>query len=109
MKDEPPVNPEADEPQLRHHPAKRDEGEAIVQGLVESDPAAFLNLLGVQIDGPVTVIKTGIFPHILPIDRVLRVAASKPWIGWRRVSSSRTTGAKILALSATRRAVRSCA
>lgn len=71
MKDEPPVNPEADEPQLRHHPAKRDEGEAIVQGLVESDPSAFLNLLGIPVDGPVTVIETGIFPHILPIDRVL--------------------------------------
>jgi hypothetical protein len=81
MTDEPPVDPRADEPQLRHRPAKRDEGETMVEGLVESDPAAFLNLLGVPIDGPVTVIDTGIFPHILPIDRVLRVTTSKPWIG----------------------------
>lgn len=80
MTDKPPDNPEIDEPQLRHRPAKRDQSEVVVQGLLESDPKAFLNLLGIPIDGPVTVIETGIFPHILPIDRVLRVASSKPWI-----------------------------
>lgn len=80
MTDEPPVNPGADEPQLRRRPAKRNEGEAMMQRLVESDPRSFLNLLGIPIDGPVRVIETGTFPHIQPIDRVLRVTASKPWI-----------------------------
>ena len=58
--------------------AEDDEAEAAARRLVEKDPSAFLNLLGLSIDGPVRVIEAGVFPHVLPIDRVYCVAASEP-------------------------------
>jgi hypothetical protein len=44
------------------------------------DPAAFLKLIGMPGTGPVKLVESGIFPHVLPIDLVLRIAAPKPWI-----------------------------
>lgn len=59
---------------------QRDESDAVLRKLIGMDPSAFLKLIGVSGTGPIEFIEPGIFPHVLPVDKVLRIAAPEPWI-----------------------------
>jgi hypothetical protein len=56
------------------------EGDAILRKLVGMDPSAFLKLISVPGTGPIKLIESGIFPHILPVDKVLRIPSPEPWV-----------------------------
>src|SRR3954468_15984992 len=68
---------------------ERDQGDAILRKLVGMDPSAFLKLIGMPATGPIKLIESGIFPHILPVDRVVRIPAPEPWIAVVGLAASR--------------------
>jgi hypothetical protein len=80
---------QVDLPMSRNMKHDGDEGDAIIRKLIEMDPSAFLDLVGESVTGPVELIESGVFPHILPIDKVLRISAPEPWIAVVGLATSR--------------------
>ena len=73
-------DPELDVSRSGRGANERDKGDAILRKLAGMDPSALLNLMGLPATDPIQLIESGIFPHILPVDNVLRVPAPEPWI-----------------------------
>jgi hypothetical protein len=75
-----PFDREPDLPRSSRRSEQGSEGEAILRKLVGMDPGAFLSLVGFSSAGPVTLIEWGVFPHVVPVDMVLRASAKEPWL-----------------------------